>query len=144
MKTTTSLIQEYKGLYDEGTLTLDEYNYLKKHLLDLGDAQFEEEGNILEASRQRVDNEKKEEKKRKLSTIGGVIVGIIFVVSILSLLIMGFKGCAAFFSDDDLGDYETYYEDDNGNGKLDNGEWNYTVDEDGNVVDIDDDLSNFE
>ena len=38
----------------------------------------------------------------------------------------------------------TYYQDDNGNGQLDRGEWNYTEDEDGNVVDVDDDLSNYE
>ena len=70
-----------------------------------------------------------------------------WLVIVLIVLMIGmiFIGCHNFFSDiDDGPDYETHYIDENGNGKLDQGEDNYTQDEDGNIVDIDDDHSNFE
>lgn len=69
-------------------------------------------------------------------------ITIVFYICIFAIIMMG---CVNFFSDIDSGpDYETYYIDDNGNGKLDRGEGNYTTDEDGNVVDWDEDGNNFE
>ena len=64
---------------------------------------------------------------------------------LLCLVVLGysiFGGCGDSSSSDD--DYTTYYIDDNDNGKLDRGESNYTEDPDGNVVDWDEDLSNYE
>ena len=84
---------------------------------------------------------KREESQQKAGSI--IILVVVFAI-IIGILLLGFKACSWLLSDDTSDDYTTYYQDDNGNGQLDQGEWNYTEDEDGNVVDIDDDLSNFE
>ena len=144
MKSTTDLIQEYKELFDEGVLTLDEYNYLKKHLLDLGDFEFQEEENILDKSSRRIDEEYRSIKKVERNEMMGCIGAIACFVLLIIFAVFIFRGCVDYLGDTDSPDYETYYEDDNGNGELDPGEWNYTVDEDGDVVDIDNDLNNFE
>ena len=76
--------------------------------------------------------------------VGYVIGGIVGLAIAAFSFYEGISEIVDFFGDDSSPDYETTYQDDNGNGTLDPGEWNYTVDEDGNVVDIDDDGSNFE
>lgn len=146
MRSTTGIIQEYKTLFDEGALTSDEYNFLKNALLKQGDRQFEEGDDIFVASRQKIRAKKKDERRRVLSDLASKAITIAVIAGIIILCIIIFKGCVGFISDlgSDTPDYETYYQDDNGNGQLDQGEWNYTVDEGGNIVDIDDDLSNFE
>lgn len=89
--------------------------------------------------------ENNEERKKESKEKAGSIIALVVVLAIIvGICLLGFKACTWLFSDDDSDDYVTYYQDDNGNGELDQGEWNYTEDEDGNVVDIDDDLSNFE
>ena len=68
------------------------------------------------------------------------------VVLVAALICAGFVvyKVIAWFNAPSDDDYVTYYVDENGNGQLDQGEGNYTVDEDGNVVDTDEDLNNFE
>lgn len=85
--------------------------------------------------------------KRNKESRENIYVKIIVVVFIVLLICAGFLvfqlGSCMLSSSDDS-EYTTHYQDDNGNGKLDQGEWNYTVDDNGDIVDIDDDLSNFE
>lgn len=131
---TTELISNYKKLYDVGTITSDEYSYLKKHLLDMGNRELDDSGDILLTSG----------GKDKLNKTNNKIKIAVFIV--IAILVAALVGCVNFIKSSTSSgpDYETYYQDDNDNGKLDKGEWNWTQDEDGNVVDIDNDGSNFE
>ena len=107
MRTATSLIQEYKELYDEGSLTSDEYNFLKKHLLELGDAQFDEEVDIYEMSEQRVEAARRAKRKNSISNIAMVAAAIGIIVCIVITIV----SCMSLSSDDsDSGDYETALE----------------------------------
>lgn len=133
MKTATDVLQDYKKLYDEGALTDSEYTYLKKHLLDMGNRQLEDLGGY-----DLTTGEKRRELKSNVTE--KIILGVILVVFALIIV-----GCVNFIRDasSSTPDYTTYYDDENGNGEFDKGEWNWTEDEDGNVVDIDNDGSNF-
>ncbi len=141
MKTTTDLIREYNILHNQEIITDEEHNYLKKHLLDLGDAKFAEEGDVLDASLQNVAKARKQDAKDTFSKA----IGVLIIGAIIIAIIIGFTSCVGYLFGGSSGpSYETTYQDDNGNGQLDQGEWNYTTDDHGNVVDVDDDLNNFE
>ena len=133
MKTATEILQDYKRLYDQGALTDPEYSYMKKHLLSMGNRQFEDDKKFKMTSAQN-------KREAKSNIIMKVVVGIIIAVVVFVVV-----GCFDFVHNavDSGPDYNTYYQDENGNGEFDKGEWNWTEDEDGNVVDIDNDGSNF-
>ena len=93
---------------------------------------------------QRLDSIKRQRTHEKFGKMSKIIYGIVGVIVILILFGI-IKFGIWLFSDIDSGpDYTTYYNDENGNGKLDRGEGNYTTDEDGNVVDWDEDNNNWE
>jgi hypothetical protein len=173
MKTTAELLKEYKSLYDEGVLSDGEFESLKKQLLAKGNQKYQEKSDIEKrnaitnksSDNNRVisavsvgssaSNNSQMNTSSSPSTntnaapsTSNVDAGtwgcLIVVIAIIVIMLMG---CSSLLSDSggsSSGDYETYYQDDNGNGKLDRGEWNWTEDSDGNVVDIDNDGSNFE
>lgn len=95
-------------------------------------------------------NAKTSEEKQKIydnnptyrKFIKACLWGIIILIG-LALFSCGRVIYTALTSPDNSSDYTTYYNDENGNGQLDRGEGNYTVDEDGNVVDWDEDNNNF-
>ena len=136
MKTATDLIRDYKGLLDEGVLSQGEYDFLKNKLMEQGDAKYDVGGlNIWEKEKVQPDG------TAAASSAGSIIAVIIMVIIIAAMI----AGCSWLFSDSGGSSptYETYYEDDNGNGKLDKGEFNWTTDGDGQIVDIDFDGNNF-
>ena len=173
MKTTAELLKEYKGLHDEGVLSDNEFETLKKQLLAKGNQEYQEKSDI---EKHNTFTNKSSDNNRVISAVSvcstssnnsqmntssvqsantnaaastsnvdaGTWGCLIVVVAIIVIMLMG---CSSILSDSfgsSSGDYETYYQDDNGNGKLDKGEWNWTEDSDGNVVDIDNDGSNWE
>lgn len=143
MKTTTDLIQDYKILFDEGALTESEFSYLKNQLLKGGDHQYEDDSDVHQTTKEK----NLAIRQKKADTVSSGIAKGIAAVIIGGILLLGIiigKVIIEVLFFDDSGDYVTYYEDDNGDGTLDPGEWNYTEDPDGNIVDIDDDGNNFE
>ena len=135
---TSELLKEYKQLFDSGAITEEEFAFIKKELMDQGD----KEHLSLSEEKEKADSER--EKKKTERGEKGVLIGCAIIMIVIVVFVL--KGCVWLFSDlgSENGNYTTYYQDDNGNGKLDQGEWNYTEDDDGNVVDVDDDGSNWE
>ncbi len=165
MKTTAELLKEYKDLHDCGALSDEEFAELKKQLLAKGNQEYQEKTDISKPNAGTPGNKVKKEPafekpssdtsgasnnpaNNRTNTQTGVDAGTWgCLIAILAIVVFIFIGCSSMLSDSGGSssmEYETYYQDDNGNGQLDRGEWNWTQDSDGNVVDIDNDGSNWE